>query len=126
MGKCDTRRMELMTFPKRGEIYLVSLDPKVGAEIGKLRPALIISNDINNEYADTVTVLPITSNTTRVYPFEVFIEKGIGGLPKDSKIKCEQIRTIDKSRLTKMIGQIDNTLLKDVEKALLIHLGIEK
>lgn len=115
----------MTSFPKRGEIYLVLLDPKVGAETGKTRPALVISNDINNEHADTVTILPITSNVTKVYPFEVLLPKGTAELPKDSKIKCEQIRTIDKSRLIKRIGQIDKTLLKEVEKAVLIHLGIK-
>ena len=114
-----------MSFPKRGEVYLVSLDPTIGAEIGKSRPALVISNDKNNEFADTVTVLPITSKIVKVYPFEVLHAKGTAGLPEDSKVKCNQIRTIDKSRLIKRIGQIDKALLEEVEKAILIHLGIK-
>jgi len=116
--------MEITNFPKRGEIYLVSLEPIAGAEIGKIRPALIISNNINNEHADTITVLPITSKTTKLYPFEVLLLKGTAGLQEDSKIKCEQIRTIDKSRLIKRLGQISEDVLKEVEKAILIHLGI--
>jgi mRNA interferase MazF len=116
--------MVKVSFPKRGEIYFVSLDPTIGSEVGKTRPALVISNDVNNENADTVTVLPITSKTTTVYPFEVFLNKGDGGLSEDSKVKCNQIRTIDKKRLVKQIGLLDNALLKEVEKALLIHLGI--
>jgi len=62
-----------MDFPKRDQIWFVSLDPVVGHEIGKTRPALVISNDRNNQFADTVTVLPITSKTEKIYSFEVFL-----------------------------------------------------
>ena len=89
---------------RKGEIYIASLDPTIGGEIKKTRPVVIVSNDINNKYSKTITVLPITSNTKRIYPFEVYVDKGIGNLPKDSKLKADQIRTIDKSRITKLIG----------------------
>ena len=117
--------MEVGSFPKRGEIYLVSLDPTIGGEIKKTRPALIISNDINNQYAPTVAVIPITSKTEKIYPFEVFIQASKQtGLSCDSKAKCEQIRTIDKRRLIKLLGKVSEKELKEIEKALLIHLGI--
>ena len=74
-----------MDFPKRGQIWFVSLDPVVGHEIGKKRPALVVSNDRNNQFAETVTVLPITSKTEKVYPFEVFLSKEEAHLPEDSK-----------------------------------------
>jgi len=74
----------------RGGVYLVDLSPVIGSEIGKKRPAVVVSNDINNACADTVTVLPITSNVERIYPFEVFVPKGKGGLEKDSKVKVNQ------------------------------------
>jgi len=125
MGKDYIGRMEIEGYPKRGEVYIVSLDPTAGSEIGKQRPALVISNNINNRNADTVTVVPITSNTAKVYPFEVFLPKGAAGLQEDSKVKCEQIRTIDKSRLKRKIGEIGEDILKKVEKAILIHLGID-
>ncbi|MFQ5688404.1 MAG: type II toxin-antitoxin system PemK/MazF family toxin [Candidatus Scalindua sp.] len=64
-----------MDFPKRGDIWLVSLEPVVGHEIGKTRPSLVISNNRNNQFADTVTVLPITSKTEKIYPFETYISK---------------------------------------------------
>lgn len=83
---------------KRGKIYIANLDPTIGGEIRKTRPVLVVSNDINNKYNLTVSVLPITSNTDKIFPFEVFLPKGTGNLPKDSKIKADQIRTIDKSR----------------------------
>lgn len=114
-----------MDFPKRGEIWLVSLEPTLGREIGKTRPALVISNDFNNQYAETITVLPITSKTEKIYPFETFISGEESGLPRDSKIKSNQIRTVDKRRLVKYLARISEEKLKQVERAILIHLGIE-
>ena len=113
-----------MNLPKRGEIYLVTLNPVIGSEIGKERPALIISNDVNNKFSDTVTLIPITSKLSKIYPFEVFVKSGESGLPEDSKIKCNQIRTVDKKRIIKYLGKVEQQKLKEVEKAILIHLGI--
>ncbi len=113
-----------MDFPERGQIWFVSLGPVVGREIGKKRPAVVISNDKNNLYADTITVIPITSKTEKIYPFEVFLPKEETGLPKDSKAKCNQIRTIDKKRLINFVGGLPLGRLKEVEGALLIHLDI--
>ena len=112
-----------MDFPARGEIWVVSLEPVLGHEIGKTRPALVISNDRNNQFAETITVLPITSNVKKIYPFETFIPKRETNLPVDSKIKSNQIRTVDKKRLIKLIGNISEQKLKEVEKALFIHLN---
>jgi len=109
---------------KRGDVYWVKLDPIEGYEIGKTRPALVISNDINNELADTITVLPITSSIGKVYPFEVFLKQGIGNISSDSKIKTNQIRTVDKTRLKERIGTIPGAILGDIEKALKIHLEL--
>lgn len=115
--------MGLKSFPKRGEIYLVCLDPSIGAEINKTRPALIISNDINNQVAQTITVIPITSNIAKVYPFETLLPSQGSGLSKNSKTKCNQIRTIDKKRLVKRLGKISTEELKEIGKSLSIHLG---
>lgn len=116
--------MGLIEFPKRGEIYLVCLDPTVGSEINKTRPALIISNDINNRIAQTITVIPITSSREKIYPFETLLSPQESGLPKNSKVKCNQIRTIDKKRLVKPLGKVSLKKLKEIENSLLIHLGI--
>ena len=113
-----------MGFPKRGEIWLISLEPVIGSEIGKTRPALVISNDQNNQFADTVTVLPITSKTEKIYPFENLLTKEECGMPVDSKVKSNQIRTIDKRRLVKLLNSISQNKLKQVEQSLLIHLGL--
>lgn len=112
-----------MDFPARGEIWLVSLEPVVGHEIGKTRPALVISNDRNNQFAETITVLPITSNVKKIYPFETFMPKTETDLPVDSKIKSNQIRTVDKKRFIKLIGNVSEEKLKEVRQALFIHLN---
>ena len=113
-----------MNHPTRGEIWLVSLEPVIGHETGKTRPALVISNDRSNQFAETITILPITSKTEKLYPFETFISKGETNLPKDSKVKCNQIRTIDKKRLVRFLSKISDKRLQEVEQSLLIHLGI--
>ncbi len=115
----------MINYPKRGEIWYVSLEPAVGHEIGKTRPALVISNDKNNEYSSTITLIPITSSIDKIFPFEVFISKEHSGLSMNSKIKCNQARTVDKLRLLKLAGKISAEILSKVEEALLIHIGIK-
>lgn len=115
-----------MDFPKRGEIWFVSLEPVVGHEIGKTRPALIISNDKNNLYSETITILPITSTTEKIYPFEVFLSSKETHLPRDSKVKCNQIRTVDKKRLINLVCTLLPEKLEMIEKAILIHLDIDE
>ena len=113
-----------MEFPHQGEIWLVTLEPTIGSEIGKTRPALVISNDRNNQVADTVTVIPITSKTEKIYPFETFLSCQETNLPQDSKAKANQIRTIDKKRLIKLLTKLSPEKLTEVKQAIFIHLGI--
>ena len=111
---------------RRGGLYVAALDPVVGREISKTRPVVVVSNDKNNQFSGTVTVLPITSKKLqRIYPFEVFLPKGIGNLPKDSKAKADQIRTLDKARLVKEIGKLDQKEIDEIDKAMKVHLGLE-
>lgn len=111
---------------RRGEVYLAGLDPVVGREIAKTRPVVVVSNDVNNEFAGTITVLPITSGgLEKVYPFEVLLPKGTADLPKDSKVKANQIRTLDRARIVKFIGELPKDLMKKVEKAMKLHLKLE-
>lgn len=84
---------------KRGDIYIANLDPTIGSEIRKKRPVVIVSNNANNKVASTVTIAPITSNTTKVFPFEVLLEMKHSGLSKLSKVQCHQVRTISKLRI---------------------------
>ncbi|MEO7624360.1 MAG: type II toxin-antitoxin system PemK/MazF family toxin [Candidatus Saccharimonadales bacterium] len=111
---------------RRGEIYWVNFDPTVGSEIQKKRPALIVSNDVSNLYSPLVTVLPISSKVSKPYPFEVLVEAGISGLKIRSLIKANQIRTVDKQRLTgPAVGRISNPeILAAVELAIKIHLTL--
>lgn len=110
---------------RRGGCYLATLDPVIGHEISKTRPVVVISNDKNNEFSGIVTVLPITSkNLRKIYPFEVFLAKGEANLPKNSKVKADQIRTLDKSRLVKFIGTLDENQIERIDKAARIHLAL--
>jgi mRNA interferase MazF len=110
---------------KRGGIYLAALDPVVGREIAKTRPVVVVSNDKNNEFSGTITILPITSkNLKKIYPFEVILSKGTGNLPKNSKLKADQIRTLDKSRIVKFIGTLEKQETDQIDKAIKIHLGL--
>jgi mRNA interferase MazF len=79
---------------KRGEVWLVQLDPVKGSEVGKRRPAVVLQNDLANLSSPTVTVLPLTTNADRVFPFQVLLEAGEGGLQRPTKVLCEQIRTV--------------------------------
>ena len=110
---------------RRGKIYFAVLDPVVGKEISKTRPVVIVSNDKNNEFSGTVTILPLTSkNLQKIYPFEVFLSKGTGNLPKNSKVKVDQIRTLDKSRIVTLIGKLDKEEMDKIEMAMKIHLSL--
>ncbi|MDB9349073.1 type II toxin-antitoxin system PemK/MazF family toxin [Nodularia spumigena] len=111
---------------KRGEIYLANLSPAVGSEMDKRRPVLIVSNDANNNASNTVTILPITSNINRVYPFEVLLNPEDSGLSKPSKVQAQQVRTISKQRiLGDMVGCLSQDLIALVNAALKLHLALE-
>ena len=110
---------------KRGEIYFADLSPTVGSAINKRRPVLIVSNDANNRAAATVTVLPVTSNVARVYPFEVLLAANQSGLPKDSKAMAQQIRTISKDRLRPdKAGALGRNLMHQIDAAIKLHLAL--
>lgn len=108
----------------RGEIYLADLNPTIGSEINKKRLVLIISNDISNFHSDVVTVAPITSNISKIYPFEAFIQSNeTSGLSLDSKAQAQQIRTISKVRIIKpQLGNISSNEMENIEMALRLHL----
>ena len=109
----------------RGDIYLVNFDPGVGSEIRKTRPALVIQNNIDNEYSPIVIVVAITSRFgDMLYPTEVFIRADMSGLDHDSVVQLNQVRSIDKRRLMRRLGKLDNTTMMQVDRAILISLGI--
>ena len=119
-------KQKVPDFPRFGDIYDVDFEPVIGSEIGKKRPALIVSNNLNNEFSATLTVLPITSRPAqKTYQFEVFAPKGVAGLTADSRIKANQIRTIDKKRTLRFRGTLPAELLPKVETALKVHLNMK-
>jgi mRNA interferase MazF len=114
-------------FPKRGEIYLTTLDPTVGHEIRKTRPAVVIQNDVINEHGFTTMVAPITS-TVRVplSPVHVLIEASeTTGLSVSSVAVLAQIRTVDRRRLVKRLGAVDLETLKRIDEAIKIGFSLE-
>ncbi len=116
---------EPRSFPRYGEVYDVELDPVIGSETGKRRPALVVSIDENNEFSDTVTVLPFTSQPVqRIYPFEFLVPEGIAGLTATSRGKANQIRTVDKARLRRLRGQLPRSFYAEVQQAIKHHLNM--
>ncbi|MDP3048830.1 MAG: type II toxin-antitoxin system PemK/MazF family toxin [Thermodesulfovibrionales bacterium] len=109
----------------RGDIYLVDFAPSVGAEIRKKRPALIISCNEANKHLRTVMVIPFSSKIDKVYPFEVLVKKEAGGLDVDSKLKVTQMRSVDKIRLKKYVGTLNDDIIEELEKAIKLHLAME-
>lgn len=114
-----------VTFPRRGEVYLVTFDETLGAEIKKTRPALILQNDISNRYSPITIVAAITSQFDEPpYPTDVIVRPPEGGLKTDSVVQLNQIRSIDRRRLVKRLGKIKPETMERVEQAFLISLGI--
>jgi mRNA interferase MazF len=118
----EARRIKVV---RRGEIYLVSFDPTLGAEIQKTRPALVVQNDIANRYSPITIVVAITSTIdTRPRPTKVLVRAPEGGLSVDSMVLLNQIRSVDKQRLLKRLGKLSPSTMEDVNRALLISFGL--
>ena len=112
----------------RGDVYLVNLDPVVGKEIEKARPALIIQNDVGNKFSPVTIIAPISSvkEITKPLPIMIYLRKGEGGLSEDSYVDCGQIRTVDKdSRLISKLGSLTQEKLLEVNNALKISLSLD-
>ena len=114
---------------RRGEIRVVDLNPSVGSEADTRRPGVIVSNDGANSTAarigrGVVTVVPITSNVDRVYPFQVLLPAQEVGLRTDSKAQAEQIRSIDVARVGERVGTLTPELTAALEEAIRLHLGL--
>lgn len=109
----------------RGDIWLAKLDPTIGSEQGKTRPVVIIQNDVANEYSPVVIIAAITTALgPKEYPTEVQVKAPKGGLRKDSVILLNQIRTIDKQRLIERWGKLNPEMMKKVDEALKVSLGL--
>lgn len=114
---------------RRGEIRVVELDPGRGAEASKRRPAVIVSNDGANAAAarlgrGVITVLPITSNIRRIYPFQVRLPAAATGLRQDLKAQAEQVRSVAVERLGERIGLVPAAVMLQIDEALRLHLAL--
>jgi mRNA interferase MazF len=114
---------------RRGEVRLVDLDPARGAEANKRWPAVLVSNDGANRTAErlgrgVVTVVPLTSNVVRIYPFQVRVRAAESGLDADSKAQAEQVRTVAVERVGALVGALSPTTLARLDDALRIHLAL--
>ena len=114
---------------RRGDIYVIDLEPSRPGEAGSRRPCVLVSSDQTNTITanrrrGAVTVVPLTTNVSRIYAFNVLAPAGSTGLRKDSKVQTEQIRTVSYERIGKRLGRLDPLTLGAVDEALRIHLEI--
>lgn len=114
---------------RRGEIRWVDLDPTRGVESNKRRPGVIVSNDGANTSASrlgrgVVTIVPVTSNVERIYPFQVLLPAGSTGLAADSKAQAEQVRSVAVERIGERIGALTSSSLAELDEALRLHLAL--
>ena len=129
MGVRGRRRAREFAQVIRGEIREVDLEPARGSEASKRRPAVIVSNDGANTTASrlkrgVITVVPVTSNVTHVYPFQVFLPASECGLRLDSKAQAEQVRSVTIERVGRHVGQLPSPLMSELEDALRLHLDL--
>lgn len=103
----------------RGDIFFADLSPHIGCEQGGIRPVLIIQNDAGNTFSPTTIIAAITAKKTKKpLPTHVWVDKEAAGVPSDSVILCEQLRTIDKSRLREKTGHLDDAIMQKINHAI--------
>ncbi len=110
---------------KRGDIFYADLSPVVGSEQGGVRPVLIVQNDTGNKHSPTVIAAAITSQTGKArLPTHITLTAGSVGLPKDSIVLLEQVRTLDKRRLREHMGRVDDRVMRQVDNAIAVSFGL--
>lgn len=114
---------------RHGDIYSIDLDPARGSEANKRRSAVIVNNDAANATAGrlgrgVITVVPVTSNVERVYPFQVLLPAAATGLDRDSKAQADEVRSIAVERVGDRLGVVPNAIMLDIDEALRLHLGL--
>jgi mRNA interferase MazF len=111
---------------KRGEVWLANLDPSRGSEQAGMRPVIIFQNDIVSQFSTTTIAIPLTTNQRRAsLPICLPIKQGDGGLLQDSVALCFQIRVLDKTRLTRRLGQLSAETITQLEEVVLVTLGYD-
>ncbi len=122
--RCVDNNIASMEMVKRGDLYYADLSPVVGSEQGGIRPVLIVQNNVGNKYSPTIIAAAVTSQLEKAkLPTHIALEAGKYGLPKDSVVLLEQIRTLDKRRLKEKIGELPMNMMTKVNEALLVSLG---
>ncbi len=114
---------------ERGEIVLVSLDPTVGSEQAKTRPAVVVSSNAANASAErrgrgVITIVPVTAHISSIYPFQVLLRSSDTGLAVDSKAQAEQVRSIATERVVRSMGRVSAPKLRELDDALRLHLSL--
>lgn len=114
---------------RRGDIVTVNLDAALGSEASKIRPAVVVSNDVANAAAarlgrGVITVVPVTSNIARIYPFQVLLRARQTGLARDSKAQAEQVRSVAVERIGARVSKLPAAVLRELDQALRVHLGL--
>jgi mRNA interferase MazF len=114
--------------PVRGQLVEVNLDPVVGHEQGRLRPCVVVQNNVSNRFASTTIVVPLTDARSIAHrsPIYILAAKGDGGLKKDSLVLCDQIRTVDQQRFGRAFGVLSPETMRRVDHALLVSLGLPR
>lgn len=110
---------------KRGDIVLVDFDPAMRGEADKVRPSIVVTNDQANTHASSVVVVPLTSNTERVYPFQLFLPRRDTGLDRDSKAQVELMRSVSRRRLGGHVGSLSPALVGALDQRLRLHLKLD-
>ena len=129
MSWCGSTVQRTALVMRRGDVWLVDFNPVRGSEANKIRPAVLVSNDRANATAarlgyGVVTVIPVTSNVTNVYPFQVLLPVGTTGLLSASKAQAEQVRSVAVERLTRFLGRVTTDDLTGIDNALRLHLDL--
>jgi mRNA interferase MazF len=114
---------------RRGDVYFVDFEPSQNSETNKVRPAVIVSSDAGNRAAErlgrgVITVVPLTSNVKRVYPFQLLLSAADCGLQMDSKAQAEQVRAVSISRFRRRLGAVPAPLLRQLDDVLRQHLSL--
>lgn len=118
--------MNITTMIRRGEIYLIDLTNCIGSEQGGVRPAVVVQNDVGNTYSNTTIVCPLTTKQKKMAATHVDLTPRDAGILQDSTVLCEQVRVIDKTRIRRKLGEIQNLQkIVDINQKIMVSMGIE-
>jgi mRNA interferase MazF len=110
---------------RRGDIVLVDFDPAKPNEVAKKRPAIVVTNNTANQFGTTLVVVPLSGDSTRVYPFQVLLPAEETGLNDDSKAQVEQVRAVGLARMGKKLGKVPEPLMQQIGQKIKLHLALE-